>query len=218
MAAVALDQGPDCAGSLAEDQVAFPMAGRRPVGRLGRSLADVDDVAQLASVNCRGLVLVETLAVGFRPRRPVPVDGSRWPRAQRVGGCRFGRGVGGGLPVDVGEVASSTSSRVPQLAADAQRGASWYQRARTGGLVHLDLTQSEQLDLLRRYGPFTTDASVWVHGDPTPVIETGDSFGDLPRFTYRLDQAELDHVRALLSEVGLTSSTLVPRRLRATRT
>jgi hypothetical protein len=99
---------------------------------------------------------------------------------------------------------------VPQLAADAQRGASWYQRARTGGLVHLDLTQSEQLDLLRRYGPFTTDASVWVHGDPTPVIETGDSFGDLPRFTYRLDQAELDHVRALLSEVGLTSSTLVP--------
>jgi hypothetical protein len=59
---------------------------------------------------------------------------------------------------------------------------------------------------------------VWLHGDPTPVIETGDSFDDLPRFTYRLDQAELEHLRALLSEAGLTGSTLVPRRLRATRT
>jgi hypothetical protein len=59
---------------------------------------------------------------------------------------------------------------------------------------------------------------VWVHGDPTPVVETGDSFGELPRFTYRLDQAELERVRASLAEVGLTSSTLVPRRLRVTRT
>jgi hypothetical protein len=50
------------------------------------------------------------------------------------------------------------------------------------------------------------------------VIETGDSFGDLPRFTYRLDQAELEDVQALLSEAGLTSSALVPRRLRATKT
>jgi hypothetical protein len=32
----------------------------------------------------------------------------------------------------------------------AQRGASWLQRARTGGLVRLDLTQPEQLALLRR--------------------------------------------------------------------
>jgi len=72
--------------------------------------------------------------------------------------------------------------------------------------------------LLRRYGPFTTDARVWVHGDPTPVLQTGDSFGDLPRFTYRLDSAEFEQVRALLAEVGLTGSTLVPRRLRATKT
>jgi hypothetical protein len=74
------------------------------------------------------------------------------------------------------------------------------QRARTGGLVRLDLTQPEELELLRRYGPFTTDAKVWVHGDPTPVIETGDSFDDLPHFTYRLDHAELERVRALLAE------------------
>jgi hypothetical protein len=51
-----------------------------------------------------------------------------------------------------------------------------------------------------------------------PVIETGDSFGDLPRFTYRLDQTELDQVQALLAKAGLASSTLVPRRLRPART
>jgi uncharacterized membrane protein len=131
----------------------------------------------------------------------VDVDSGAWLTAEE-------------LPAEVKRAAS----RLRQLAADAQRGASWYQRARTNGLVRLDLTRSEQLELLRRYGPFTTDARVWVDGDPLPVIETADSFGDLPRFTYRLDQAELEGVQAALAEAGLTSSTLVPRRLRATRT
>ena len=76
---------------------------------------------------------------------------------------------------------------------------------------------SEELDLLRHYGPFTTDTRVWVHGDPTPVIETADSFGDMPRFTYRLDPAELKGVQAALAEAGLANTTLVPRRVRATR-
>jgi hypothetical protein len=49
LAAVALDQGPDRAGPLAEDQVAFPMPRHRSVGRLGRPLADVESVAQLTS-------------------------------------------------------------------------------------------------------------------------------------------------------------------------
>jgi uncharacterized membrane protein len=114
--------------------------------------------------------------------------------------------------------AKTAASRLRQLAAEAQRGASWYQRARTSGLVRLDLGRPEELELLRRYGPFTTDAKVWVRGDPAPVIETGDGFGELPRFTYRLDQAELEGVRALLAEAGLPSSSVVPRRLRATRT
>ena len=114
--------------------------------------------------------------------------------------------------------AKTAVSQLRQLAADAQRGASWLQRARTKGLVRLDLTQPEQLELLCRYGPFTTDARVWVNGDPNPVVETSDSFGELPRFTYRLDQAELERVRALLTEAGLASSALVPRRLHATRT
>jgi hypothetical protein len=44
-----------------------------------------------------------------------------------------------------------------ELPADA-RGASWYQQARTRGLVRLDLGQPDQLDLPRRYGPFSTHA------------------------------------------------------------
>jgi hypothetical protein len=131
----------------------------------------------------------------------VDVDSGAWLTAEE-------------LPAEVKRAAA----RLRQLAADAQRGASWYQRTRTGGLVRLDLGHPEELELFRRYGPFTTDARVWVHGDPTPILETGDSFADLPRFTYRLDPAEVEQVRALLAEVGLTGSTLVPRRLRATRT
>jgi uncharacterized membrane protein len=111
----------------------------------------------------------------------------------------------------------TAAGRLRQMAADAQRGASWYQRARTNGLVRLDLSRPEELDLLRGYGPFLTDARVWVHGDPVPVIETADGFGDLPSFTYRLDPGELERMRAALAEVGLPSSTLVPRRVRASK-
>jgi uncharacterized membrane protein len=131
----------------------------------------------------------------------VDVDSSGWLAAEE-------------LPAE----AKTAAARLRQLAADAQRRASWYQRTRTRGLVSLDLGHPEELELLCRYGPFTTDARVWVHGDPLPVVETADSFGDLPRFTYRLDPAELEGVRAALTEAGLASSTLVPRRLRATRT
>jgi uncharacterized membrane protein len=113
--------------------------------------------------------------------------------------------------------ARTAAARLQQLAADAHRGASWYQRARARGLVRLDLGQPDQVDLLRRYGPFATDASVWVHGDPLPVIQTADSFADLPRFTYRLDPAELARVKAALAKAGLASSTLIPRRLRTAR-
>jgi uncharacterized membrane protein len=147
-----------------------------------------------------------------------------WDRALAAHGPRLSHAIvdvdsGGWLAAEeLPAEANTAAARLRQLAADAQRGASWLQRARTRGLVHLDLTQPEQLELLRRYGPFTTDARVWVHDEPTPVIETGDSFGDLPRFTYRLDQAELEHVQALLAEAGLAGSTLVPRRLRPART
>ena len=117
------------------------------------------------------------------------------------------------LPAD----ARAAAGQLRRLATEAQQGASWFQRARTNGLVRLDLDHPRELDLLRRFGPFTTDARVWVHGDPTPVIETADSLGDLPRFTYRLDPAELEQVRAALAEAGLPTGTLVPRRTRSGR-
>jgi uncharacterized membrane protein len=150
-----------------------------------------------------GLVLDRILAVHgpHLSHAIVDVDSGSWLAAEE-------------LPAQ----AKAAASRLRQLAADAQRGASWLQRARTNGLVRLDLTQPEQLDLLRRYGPFTTDTRIWVDGDPTPVIETSDSFGELPRFTYRLDQTELEQVQALLAEGGLAPSTLIPRRLRPART
>jgi hypothetical protein len=45
----ALDQRGDPRHSLAQQQVAFPMAGHRPVISLSRPLADVHDAGQLAA-------------------------------------------------------------------------------------------------------------------------------------------------------------------------
>jgi YibE/F-like protein len=149
-----------------------------------------------------GLVLDRVLAV-HGPQLShalVDVDSGNWLAAEE-------------LPAP----ARTAAARLKQLAADAQRGASWYQRARVGGLVRLDLQQPDKLDLLRRYGAFTTDAKVWIYGDPLPVIETADRFGDLPRFSYQLDPAELERVQAALAEAGLPSSTLVPRRARVSK-
>jgi hypothetical protein len=174
---------------------------RSGVGLLGGGL--LLGLARGLSREQAGLVWDRVLAVHgpHLSHAIVDVDSGAWLTAEE-------------LPAEV----KTAASRLRQLAADAQRGASWYQRTRTRGLVSLDLGHPEELELLRRYGPFTTDARVWVHGDPNPVVETGDTFGDLPRFTYRLDQAEVEQVRTLLAEAGLTGSTLVPRRLRAAKT
>jgi hypothetical protein len=174
----------------ADDAVAAPH------GRSGWALA-----RQLGPEEA-GLVLDRVLAIHgpHLSHAIVDVDSGSWLATQE-------------LPAE----ARTAAARLRQLAADAHRGASWHQRARAGGTVRLDLGHPEELDLLRRYGPFTTDTSVWVHGDPVPVIQTADSFGDLPRFTYRLDPTELEGVRAALAQAGLPNSTLVPRRIRASR-
>jgi uncharacterized membrane protein len=180
-----------------EAEIAPPAEAATTRGRSGWGLARGLSREQAALVFDRVLVV-------HRPHLShalVDVDGGAWLTAEE-------------LPA----ATKTAAARLRQLAADAQRGASWLQRARTKGLVRLDLGHPEQLELLCRYGPFTTDAKVWVHDDPNPVVETGDSFGDLPRFTYRLDQAELERVQALLTEAGLASSALVPRRPHATRT
>jgi hypothetical protein len=196
-----------------EAPAAHPTAGRahaeaEPAGHVGSPAAVPQGrsgwaLARGLGQDDAGVVLDHVLDVhGSRlSHAVVEVDGGGWLATEE-------------LPAEV----RTAAARLRQLAADAQRGASWYQRARTRGLARLDLGRPDQLDLLRRYGPFTTHLQVWAHGDPLPIIETADRLGDLPRFTYRLDPAEVDQVHAALTDAGLPSTTLIPRRIRATRT
>jgi hypothetical protein len=86
-------------------------------------------------------------------------------------------------------------------------------KAFTVGRAALDLHDPGQLDLLRRCGPFSTDAR--VEGDPVPVIESTETLDGASRFTYRLDPVELERLRAALDRAGLAGASLVPRRSRA---
>jgi len=112
--------------------------------------------------------------------------------------------------------ARQAAVELERLAPSARRegASSWYRRAMEAGTVRLDPADPGQLDLLRRYGAFSTDTRVWVDGDPDPVAETADAFDGLPRVTYRLAAAELDRLRRLLGEAGPAGVTLVPRRAR----
>jgi hypothetical protein len=94
-------------------------------------------------------------------------------------------------------------------------GGPWYRRAMQAGTASLDLRDPGQLDLLRRYGPYSTDARVWVEDDPAPVIECTETLDGEPRVGYRLDPDELERLRVALGEAGLADITLVPRRTRA---
>jgi uncharacterized membrane protein len=174
-----------------EAPAAHPTAGRshpaaEPAGHVGSPAAVPQGrsgwaLARGLGQDDAGVVLDRVLDVhGSRlSHAVVEVDGGGWLATEE-------------LPAEV----RTAAARLRQLAADAQRGASWYQRARTRGLVRLDLGRPDQLDLLRRYGRFS----------------------DRPRFTYRLEPAELDQVYAALTDAGLPSTTLIPRRIRATRT
>jgi uncharacterized membrane protein len=115
-----------------------------------------------------------------------------------------------GLPAD----ARRAAGELERLAATARAGA-WYRRALRGTAASLDLRDPGQLDLLRRYGPYSTDTRVWVEGDPEPVIESTETLDGEPRVTYRLGPDELDRLRVALGRAGLAETTLVPRRARA---
>jgi hypothetical protein len=117
------------------------------------------------------------------------------------------------LPAD----ARRAAVELQRLGAATRSDAAWYRRALQAGIVRLDLRDHGQLELLRRFGPFSTDARVWADGDPEPVVETAEALDDLPRVTYRLTPGELDHLNALLAEDGLGGAVLVPRRSRARR-
>jgi hypothetical protein len=102
------------------------------------------------------------------------------------------------------------------LAATAsRRNGSRYRRALTASTAHLDLQEPDQLDLLRRYGPFSTDLRIWVEDDPMPVVQATESLEGRPRVTYRLTTDEQDRLEASLQEAGLADVRLAPRRARA---
>ena len=112
--------------------------------------------------------------------------------------------------------ASQAAVTLRRLAATASRGnGSRYRRALAADSAHLDLQDPGQLDLLRRYGPFSTDLRVWVEDDPVPVVQATENLEGRPRVTYRLTTEELDRLEASLQEAGLAGVRLAPRRARA---
>jgi hypothetical protein len=116
------------------------------------------------------------------------------------------------LPAD----ARRAAVELQRLAAAKRSGGSW-RKLLAAGTVRLDLREQGELDLLRRFGPFSTDARVWTDDQPDPVVETAEAFDDLPRVTYQLAAWELDRLRGLLADAGLGGAVLVPRRSRARR-
>ena len=116
------------------------------------------------------------------------------------------------LPAGVSQAALT----LRQLAATAsRRNGSRYQRALAASVAHLDLQDPDQLDLLRRFGPFSTDLRVWVEEDPLPVVQATENLEGRPRVTYRLTTEEQDWLQASLHEAGLADVRLAPRRARA---
>jgi uncharacterized membrane protein len=103
-----------------------------------------------------------------------------------------------------------------QLAATAsRRNGSRYRRALTASTAHLDLQDPNQLDLLRRFAPFSTDLRIWVEDDLLPVVQATENLEGRPRVTYRLTTEEQDRLEANLQEAGLADVRLAPRRARA---
>jgi uncharacterized membrane protein len=125
--------------------------------------------------------------------------------------------VGAGGPPDPDALpadARRAAAELERLATTTRPGA-WYRRALRGTTAPLDLRDPGQLELLRRYGPYSTDTRVWVKGDPEPVVESTETLDGEPRVTYRLGPEELDRLRVALDQAGLAETTLVPRRTRA---
>jgi uncharacterized membrane protein len=163
--------------------------------------------------------------VAFSPARGLPQDAALalFDRVLALHGPRLSHAtvaVAAGnwlraeaLPVD----ARRAALELQRLAAARRSGGSWYRRALAAGTVRLDLREQGELDLLRRFGPFSTDARVWTDDQPDPVVETAEALDDLPRVTYQLTAGELDRLRPLLADAGLSAAVLVPRRSRARR-
>jgi uncharacterized membrane protein len=125
-------------------------------------------------------------------------------------------GVNSAFSEELPAAASQAAVALRRLAATASRAnGSRYRRALAASTAHLDLQDPEQLGLLRRYGPFSTNLRVWVEDDPLPVVQATETLEGRPRVTYRLTSEEQDQLEANLQEAGLADVRLTPRRARA---
>jgi uncharacterized membrane protein len=160
--------------------------------------------------------------VPYSPRRGLPPDaaGLLFEQVLALHQPRLSHaavGVGGWSAVDEQPPdARRAVAELRRLATSApQRDGPWYRKVMAGGTATLDLHDHDQLDLLARCGPVSTDLRVWTEDDPAPVVESTETLDGEPRITYRLGPAELDRLRAALDAAGLGDLTLVPRRARA---
>ena len=111
--------------------------------------------------------------------------------------------------------ASQAAITLRRLAATASRSnGSRYRRALAAATAQLDLQDPDQVDLVRQFGPFSTDLRIWVENDPLPVIQATENLEGRPRVTYRLTTQEQDQLEASLQEAGLADARLAPRRAR----
>jgi uncharacterized membrane protein len=171
-----------------------PVSKRRPAGRVSYALRGRRSPEQ-------DQLMLETVLALHAPRlshAAVGVNNASLPLEE--------------FPAD----ASQAAVTLRQLAATAARGnGSRYRRALAASVAHLDLQDPDQLDLLRCYGPFSTDLRVWVQDDPVPVVQATENLEGRPRITYRLTTEELDRLEACLEDAGLADVSLAPRRIRA---
>ena len=115
-------------------------------------------------------------------------------------------------PQELPAGASQAAVELRRLAATAsRRTGSRYRRALTASTAQLDLQDPDQLDLLRWFGPFSTDLRIWVEDDPMPVVQATENLEGRPRVTYRLTTEEQDRLEANLQDVGLADVRLAPR-------
>jgi uncharacterized membrane protein len=205
LAAALAPPEPEPAGGLPAEGVAAPAAAIGPAPRA----APDGPGGRVAFSPARGLAQEAALALFDRV---LALHGPRLSHATVAvtSGDWLGREA---LPADARRAAVA----LQRLGAAARSEGAWYRRALQAGTVRLDLRDPGQLELLARFGPFSTDARVWADGDPEPVVETAEALDDLPRVTYRLTTGERDRLDALLAEVGLGGAVLVPRRTRVRR-
>ena len=103
-------------------------------------------------------------------QEPLVLDTVLGPHAPRLSHAAVGVNSASLAQEDLPAGAREAALTLRQLAATAsRRNGSRYRRALTASTAYLDLQDPNQLDLLRRYGPFSTDLTLCGSG-PRPLL------------------------------------------------